>query len=156
MLGGMSKTLRETYNELCRAQTFKGKSPFIVWLFENPASPLALPGSISLAQHDYVHCLLGKNLSLSSEAYVLGFTMGCDPNTREWHLWFFKMLSCYLYPKQYRFKRKKHWPIFMRAYMLGKAAHAGDLEKVDFSAWMDQSIDQLRQHLLGVHVVSVA
>jgi hypothetical protein len=125
------------------------KSPFIVWLFENPASPLALPGSISLEKHDFIHCLLDKNLSLSSEAYVIGFTMGCDPKCNAFHVWFFKILSCYLYPRQYRFKVKKHWPLFMEAYRRGRASAVGDLEKVDFGAWLDRSIEQLRDYIFG-------
>lgn len=145
----MSQTLREAHAELCRKQTFKSGSPFIVWLFENPASPVALPGSISLEKHDYVHCLLGKNLSLSGEAYVIGFTMGCDPRTNAFHLWLFKMLSCYLYPRQYRFKVDKHWPLFMQAYELGRRSNAGNMEKMDFAAWLDRSIEQLRSRVFG-------
>jgi hypothetical protein len=145
----MAKTLREAHRELTAKGTFKMKSPYIVWLFENPASPLALPGSISLEKHDYVHCLLDKNLSLASEAYVIGFTMGCDPRTNDFHLWLFKILSCYLYPRQYRFSLDKHWPIFMEAFTLGRESRIGDLEEIDFSSWLDRSIEQLRQHILG-------
>lgn len=145
----MSRTLRDAYHELTAKGTFKVKSPFIIWLFENPASPLALPGSISLDKHDYMHCLLDKNLSLSGEAYVLGFTMGADPRTNAFHIWFFKILSCYLYPKQYRFRKDKHWKIFLDGFVKGRASHMGDAEKVDFARWLDQSLDSTRAYFLN-------
>ncbi len=50
--------------------------PFLVWLLENLASPIALPGKIDLYCHDCLHVLLNKGFSLEDEAFVVGFTMG--------------------------------------------------------------------------------
>ena|ERR1043166_2053875 len=145
----MNETLRQAYEQLTKKQTFKMDSPFLVWLLENPRSPLSLPGAISLAQHDYVHCLLGANLKLDGEAFVIGFTMGCDPRMRRYHVWMFQFFSCFLYPRQYRFKMSRHWPLFMKGYALAKASRVRDLEKFDFSNWMDQTVESLRTHFFG-------
>jgi hypothetical protein len=146
----MSGTLRESYEKLRLQQTFKMTSPFLVWLLENPRSPLALPGAISLDKHDFVHCLLGVGLRLIDEAYVIGFTMGCDSKMRRYHLWLFKIFSCFLYPRRYRFKLKKHWPEFMRGYELGRKSRVKDIEEFDFNNWLDQNVENLRAHFFGV------
>ena len=48
--------------------------PWLVRLFENPASALAFPGAINLARHDAIHVLLGRGLRNQDEAFVIGFT----------------------------------------------------------------------------------
>ncbi|MES1026448.1 hypothetical protein ABN584_26465 [Gloeocapsa sp. BRSZ] len=50
--------------------------PFIVWLVENPHSPIALPGKISLYGHDSLHAILNRGHSLADEVFVGSFTMG--------------------------------------------------------------------------------
>lgn len=52
-------TLHDAY--LTLAGDPPSKIPFFVWLFENPRSPLALPGKIDLYQHDCLHLLLKKD-----------------------------------------------------------------------------------------------
>ncbi|MDZ4872114.1 MAG: hypothetical protein CLLPBCKN_001502 [Chroococcidiopsis cubana SAG 39.79] len=79
--------------------------PFLVWLLENPDSPLALPGKIHLREHDYLHLLLRRGFAASDEAYVIGFTMGNDMETQQWHLWLYKFVSRFLYPPNFRFNR---------------------------------------------------
>lgn len=145
----MSMTLRESYMKMTKNSTFAAKVPFIVWLFENPASPLRMPGSISLTQHDYVHCLLGANMKLEGEAFVIGFTMGCDPHVHVMHLWLFRTMSCHFYPRQYRFSGRKHWILFKRGYDLARRTHVRDLEAFDFQAWLDRPVEQLRQFFFG-------
>lgn len=149
MLSVMSLTLREAYGKMTKNGTFAGKVPFIVWLLENPKSPLRMPGSISLTQHDYVHCLLGANMKLEGEAFVIGFTMGCDPRMNAMHLWIFKMVSCFFYPRQYRFSGRKHWILFKRGYDLARETQIRDLEHFDFQSWMDKPVEQLRQFFFG-------
>ncbi len=53
--------------------------PAIIRAFENPASPLKLPGACTLEQHDVLHVLLGRGLMDQDEAFVLGFTAASDP-----------------------------------------------------------------------------
>ena len=88
-------TLKEVYQQanLDRAEDI----PWIVRLFENPRSPFALPGSISLHDHDCIHILLGKGVTPSEEAFVLGFTMGSDRKTKTWQIIFYKLLSRFAY-----------------------------------------------------------
>ncbi len=53
--------------------------PAIIRAFENPTSPLKLPGACTLEQHDVLHVLLGRGLMDQDEAFVLGFTAASDP-----------------------------------------------------------------------------
>lgn len=54
----------------------EGAIPMAVQWFEDPSSPLALPGAVSLAWHDAIHILLGRGLLDQDEAFVVGFAMG--------------------------------------------------------------------------------
>ena len=69
-------TLRQVYRTL-PGSTAAEIDP-LVRLFENPASPLAFRGAITLERHDCVHVLLGRGLLGQDEAFVLGFTMGAE------------------------------------------------------------------------------
>jgi hypothetical protein len=82
------------------------KIPKIVRLLENPQSILALPGKISLEDHDYLHILLNQDLSNAGEAFVIGFCMGNDPDTHKIHVRIFKFFSQHVYPKSYQFNKK--------------------------------------------------
>jgi hypothetical protein len=95
------------------------KIPFIVKLLENPQSRLALPGNISLYNHDLLHVLLAQDLSLSGEAFVIGFSMGNDPDCRKIHILVYKFFSQYLYPQKYKF-RQKHLVMFDWGYYYGR------------------------------------
>jgi hypothetical protein len=77
--------------------------PFIVWLVENPKSPFSLPGWTDINIHDYMHIILGQDLSNDGEAFVIGFCMGNNRKTKMWHVKIFKFISSYLYPKHYKF-----------------------------------------------------
>lgn len=96
-------TLQEAY--LTLQGDPPSKLPFLVWLLENPKSPFALPGKIDLYQHDCLHLLLKKGFDAFGEAYVVGFTMGNDPNTHWLHLWDFKLIARFFYPEPYRLNR---------------------------------------------------
>jgi len=48
----------------------------VVKLFENPSSPIALPGAINLERHDCIHVILGRGLLPQDEAFVIGFYHG--------------------------------------------------------------------------------
>lgn len=76
--------------------------PFIVWLIENPKSPFSFPGWTDINIHDYMHIILGQDLSNDGEAFVLGFCMGNNRKTKWWHIKLFKFVAKYLYPKYYR------------------------------------------------------
>ncbi|NDE91422.1 MAG: hypothetical protein EB059_09885 [Alphaproteobacteria bacterium] len=149
IIRSMDMTLRQAQLNMTKNATFAPKVPLIIWLLENPKSPLHLPGAISLQKHDYVHCLLGANLKLDGEAFVIGFTMGCDTRMTGFHLWLFKMVSCHFYPRQYRFSGRKHWIIFKRGYDLAKQTPVRHLESFDFDSWLDKPLEQLRRLFFG-------
>ncbi|ASP35086.1 hypothetical protein [Labrenzia sp. VG12] len=80
--------------------------PRIIRLIENPSSPVALPGAITLARHDAVHVLLGRGLTTQDEAFVIGFTMGATQRLRTWQEKVFEFASVRLYPHPYAFSHE--------------------------------------------------
>ncbi len=74
--------------------------PAIIRAFEDPASPLSLPGACTLDQHDVLHVLLGRGLVDQDEAFVLGFTAQADPSFSASDIQRYK-LAFSLYPEPY-------------------------------------------------------
>jgi len=119
--------------------------PFIIWLFENPSSPIALPGSIDLYGHDCLHILLDRvELSLAEEAFVIGFTMGNDQRTSWFHKLLFKVISSTLYPRKYRFSWKD-FRSFDAGFLYGRSLPFQNLNQIDFRAYQHQTVTQVRQ-----------
>jgi hypothetical protein len=117
--------------------------PFIVWLLENPESPLALPGSIDLYGHDCLHLLLKQGFSSTSEAYVLGFTMGNDIRTQRVHLLIFKMAVKFLYPEKYKFSTSD-FDVFERGFELGRKIRIKNLNQFPFTHWLNTRLKDIR------------
>lgn len=121
--------------------------PFIIWLFENPSSPFALPGEIDLYGHDCLHLLLNRvDHSLQEEAFLLGFTMGNDINTNKLHIFIYKLVSCWFYPLKYRF-RWEHFSEFDKGFQHGRATPTKNINRYDFRAYQHWTIAKLRDHL---------
>ena len=139
------KTLKEAIEEFSIDQP--EDIPWIIKLLENPASPLALPGKISLLGHDCLHLLLDRYLTSSDEAFVIGFTMGNDRDTLHWHLKIFKFVSRYLYPKPYRFKAQDFYS-FDLGFKYGRSLQP-KLGDIEFSKYQDFTIEFLRG-VLGI------
>jgi hypothetical protein len=137
-------TLTEAYQSLQGDE--QSDIPWIVWLLENPASPIALPGNIDLAGHDCLHLLLKKGFTSSSEAYVVGFTMGNDQRTKWFHFQFFKLAVLFLYPPKYRLSHSEIH-ILERGFRLGQRTLFKDLNKVDLVKWNTKTLEQLRSDL---------
>lgn len=116
--------------------------PWIVRLLENPQSPLALPGKISLYDHDCLHLLLDKTTSIKDEAFVIGFTMGNDPDTKPWMVRLYKFFSSHWYPKDYRFSCL-HWQDYDRGFIFGKTFTL-QFNKIDFQALRNQKVSDLK------------
>ena len=93
---------RATFSSTDRTKEQKDIS-WIVWLFENPESPLALHGAASLYTHDHIHLLLDRCIDKEDEAFVIGYSMGNDEKTTRFDVGLFKFISRFLYPKDYRF-----------------------------------------------------
>lgn len=117
--------------------------PWIVWLLENPQSWVALPGKITLYNHDCLHILLAKGFDLAEEAFVIGFTMGNDPATNWLHLLIFKLFSRLFYPANYRFNAN-HLKLFDLGFNCGKKIAFKNLNRIDFKQLENKTIAELR------------
>ena len=114
--------LQEALDKFLAKETTKNKGevPWLIWLMENPKSPIHLHGASALNDHDYVHVILDKGQANDDEAFVIGFTMGNDDRTKEWEVKLFKFVSSKLYPKKERFT-KEQLKIFDRGFEYGQS-----------------------------------
>ncbi len=128
------------------------KIPFIVWLLENPESPLALPGCINLYGHDCLHLLLKQGFTSENEAYVVGFTMGNDVRTNRFHLLIFKIAAQVLYPEKYRL-RPSDISVFERGFEMGKRVSAKNLNQFSFDEWEYKALREIRKEI-GLEAVA--
>ena len=118
--------------------------PWIVRLIENPSSLIALPGKISLYNHDCLHVLLGCGITLQDEAYIIGFTMGNDPAINRFYIWLFKLISQYFYPRKYRFKRED-FRYYASGFEYGrKLRTVVQFNQIDFKRYESLLVDKLR------------
>jgi hypothetical protein len=140
-------TLREAYSKF--AGTAKESDiPLIIRFLENPLSPFALGGSISLRNHDYLHIILDRGVSNNDEAYIIGFTMGNSNNIKQWHYWVFVFASLYLYPPPYRFDRNNITQFWEGVYK-GSENKVKNLAKFNFN-WLDTyDVECLKKTLIG-------
>lgn len=142
-------TLRTLYDSLPGAGA--DNIDQMVRLLENPASPYALPGAVSLKHHDCIHILLGRGLLNQDEAFVIGFTMGTAKEEIEGEeVQLFRLAAKHLYKPPYRMSERD-----LIAYDLGFAAGtlspARRIYEVDFTTLMDRTIGELRADL-GIEV----
>jgi hypothetical protein len=122
------------------------KIPFIVWLIENPASPLAFPGCIDLYGHDCIHLLLKQGFTSEGEAYVVGFTMGNDARTTQFHLMIFKLAAQVLYPEKYRLSASE-LKTFERGFLAGRSVRVKNLNQTSFKEWEYKVLGQVRAEI---------
>jgi len=122
----------------------------IVKLFENPASPIALSGAVSLERHDCIHILLGRGLLPQDEAFVIGFTMGTSKNISRLQEFIFKKASMYIYPKKYRFSRK-HMIAYELGFLYGKSCKASKIYEFPFEKFTRDKVGDLRKRI-GIKV----
>jgi len=118
----------------------------IVKLFENPASPIALPGAVNLERHDCIHILLGRGLLPQDEAFVIGFTMGTSKYISGFAHGLFKKASRYLYPKPYKFS-KDHLIAFELGMQYGKVCKASEIYEFPFEKFTKDKLGILRKRL---------
>jgi hypothetical protein len=123
-----------------------GEIPLLVWLLENPASPIGMPGSIDLFGHDCLHLLLKEGFSPANEACVVGFTMGNDENTNWLHLLIFKIAAYFFYPPKYRLTHAE-LQIFDRGVRLGRQTKIKNINKFDWSKWHHKTLKNIRVEL---------
>jgi hypothetical protein len=123
--------------------------PWQIWLFENPDSAIALPGAITLFNHDCLHVLLDRGFSNDDEAFIIGFTMGNDIQTQWFHVVIFKVLSLIFYPKKYHFTRDQ-MQLFDIGCRLGRNHVLRNLNCLNFNLHADKTIREVR-HVLHIH-----
>ena len=127
--------------------------PWIIRLLENPASIVALPGKITLYNHDCLHILLEKELTLTGEAFVIGFTMGNDLKTNWFHLLIYKFFSRFIYPRDYRFN-PTHLKVLDRAILYGIKVTIKNINEIDFQKYEHKTLYELRC-ILGIKLQEI-
>lgn len=95
-----------TIDEVVNSIPSDPKIPFIVKVFENPRSPLYLPGPTDMHVHDAIHVLLGRGLLNQDEAFVIGFCMGAARGGSNYSRLIFEFVGTNLYPGFYKFSSK--------------------------------------------------
>jgi hypothetical protein len=97
--------LKSAINIWQHKDTYKEQSDihWLIWLLENPKSPISLTGAIDLYNHDIIHILLDRDMEVRDEAMVIGFTMGNSTETSSWVRWLFEFCARYIYPEGYKF-----------------------------------------------------
>jgi hypothetical protein len=127
----------------------KPEIPRIVRLLENPSSPIALPGSINLYNHDCLHVLLAQDMSPRGYAFVVGFCMGNDYNTHWLHTIIFKLFSLYIYPQKFRLSFQE-FASFDVGFEYGrKIIPKKRINRIDFSQINEYSVAKIRQ-IIGI------
>lgn len=125
----------------------------IVKLFENPASPIALSGAVSLERHDCIHVMLGRGLLPQDEAFVIGFTMGSSKNISGFEESLFKKAAKYLYPHPYKFS-SDHLIAFELGLRYGKACKVNEIYEFPFEHFKDEKIGKIRRKL-GINITEL-
>ncbi|MEL7027094.1 MAG: hypothetical protein AAGO57_07705 [Pseudomonadota bacterium] len=123
--------------------------PEIIRKYENPESPDALPGAISLERHDCLHVILGRGLHVQDEAFIIGATMGAASDINDDHVETFIRVSTTEYPKHWRFKDEH-----IGSYRLGIGfaqdnLHDADLHLTPFEdePWQSMTVGEVRKRL---------
>lgn len=141
------KTLREAYESLMEIGNSQDEVPLIVKLTENPKFHFGglgfFKGRVTLRQHDYIHILLGRGLTLMDEAFVIGFTMGSTDRVSSHEQTLFGFINKVLYPKAYRFK-EDGMKVFRDAVALAYVSDCLPLEEVDFEPMLDLPLREVR------------
>ena len=137
-------TLGEVYDSLPGDDS--GAIHLYVRLFENPASPIAFPGAVSLERHDCIHILLGRGLLGQDEAFVIGYTMGTCRVIQPWQVWSFKQVTRRLYPGIYRMNTSDVLA-FDLGFHLGQGSPRRDLGEYPLEEHMGAKLGGLRRTL---------
>lgn len=146
--------LKEAYLDFSNFTTtnIQNDIPLIVRFFENPKYDKyrfnRLKGSISLFNHDILHILLKQNMDMNAEAFVIGYTMGNANKNTFFDIWLYKIVSQYLFPKQYRFS-KKHLIYFDKGFKLGTNNSFKNIHQIDFKKYFHKSLREIRKELFS-------
>lgn len=124
--------------------------PLIVKLVENPNFKLPgfelFHGAVTLLDHDCIHILLGRGMLPKDEAFVIGFTMGSTGKVGCLEEKLYTMISHYLYPDVYKFK-KDDLEVFRDGLHLGMSSHCKPLDQINYRRYMNETLGTVRQKL---------
>lgn len=120
--------------------------PLIVRLMENPESWISFPGAISLYNHDMLHVVLDCGIRNFEEAFVVGFVMGNNIKTRNWHKALFKFIARNFYPINYRFSEHDE-ECYDLGFSFGQKTRYKNVNKVNFNLYLDEKVDKIRSNL---------
>jgi hypothetical protein len=143
-----ARTMRDAYESLISIGNSQDEVPLIVRLAENPDYHFSglgfFKGRVTLEQHDYIHIILGRGLTLMDEAFVLGFTMGSTDRVSTQEANLFNWINQILYPKPYRFT-PEGTQVFKDAVALAYVSDCTPLETVDFKPMLDWPLRKVRE-----------
>lgn len=129
--------------------------PKIVRLLENPESKLSLPGRITLYNHDCIHVLLNEQTTPNGEAFVIGFTMGNDEDTKPYHAWIFHFFARYIYPEPFRMKGWQQRVYFAAGLKYGRKIKPNNINTIDFYGLRYLSVAELRNQI-GINLYELS
>lgn len=142
------RTMRDAFHSLMAVGNSQSEVPLIVRLAENPKYNFSglgfFKGRVTLEQHDYIHILLGRGLTLMDESFVIGFTMGSTDRCSTHEANLFAFVNQILYPKPYRFT-PEGTQVFKDAVALGYVSDCTPLETVDFHPMLDLPLCEIRK-----------
>lgn len=128
----------------------QGDIPWQVRFLENPKSPFALPGAVSLHVHDCLHVILGRGLTNQDEAFVIGFSMAADPSCTFTHFATFSVLAkSWFYPIPFRMTETDLIALDL-GFTMGKTnCRPGAIYDTNFYSQdvLNMPVDQLRSHM---------
>ena len=123
--------------------------PEIIRKYENPESPDALPGAITLERHDCLHVILGRGLHVQDEAFIIGATMGAASDITNDNVETFIRVSTTEYPKHWRFEE-----VHIGSYRLGIGYADDNMKGLDLhltpfedEPWQSMKVGEIRKKL---------
>jgi hypothetical protein len=120
--------------------------PEVVRRLENPSSPTALPGAVTLGRHDVLHILLGRGLLDQDEAFVIGFTMGNASQYRDDDGILMRQALANWYPEPFRICGSK-LQVFDLGVQVGKSMGIPDIAQIPIENLGGRSLADVRQEL---------
>ncbi len=139
-------TLREVYDNFID-RYHQDEIPWQVKWVENPNYRFSMSGAVDLYTHDCIHIILGRGDRPDEETFVIGVTMGSDPNLKAREMKLYRWLSRHFYPDEYKFS---YQDLFM--YNIGvytaRAMGLTNLSLVKFKNYEDRKLGEIREELM--------
>lgn len=140
-------TLRDVLATMPRSD--EEEVPEIIRRYENPSSPDALPGAISLDRHDCLHVIFGRGMHVDDEAFIIGATMGAASDLTDEDVETFIRVSTEDYPVHWRFSEQN-----INSFKLGLGFSNEHLPNADIhlvpletEMWKEKTVAEIRKEL---------